>query len=114
MYAKENHLCCEPCGLLPADPICVVPCLGRRTHQCFAVKGGVDGFLDIARHNFCRVTEQVHDLANRYRSENNLPDMRVGSHANISHAYNPRKAVPQSLCKGLAEQLQSKLKWPKG
>lgn len=30
-----------------------------RTQQCFAVKGGVDGFLDIARQTFCRVTEQV-------------------------------------------------------
>lgn len=30
-----------------------------RTQQCFAVKNGVDGFLDVARQTFCRVTEQV-------------------------------------------------------
>lgn len=52
----------------------VCPC---RTQQCFAVKAGVDGFLDVTRANFCRVTEQVHELADRYRSQHNLPSMRV-------------------------------------
>ncbi|GAB4817899.1 hypothetical protein N2152v2_004945 [Parachlorella kessleri] len=37
----------------------------NRTQQCFAVKGGVDGFLDVARHNFCRLTEQVQYTAKR-------------------------------------------------
>jgi DNA mismatch repair protein MSH4 len=31
----------------------------RRTQQCFAVRSGVDGFLDVARQTFCRVTEQA-------------------------------------------------------
>ena len=30
-----------------------------RTQQCFAVKGGVDGFLDVARQTFCRLSEQA-------------------------------------------------------
>lgn len=28
-----------------------------RAQQCFAVKSGVDGFLDIARKTFCTTTE---------------------------------------------------------
>jgi DNA mismatch repair protein MSH4 len=28
-----------------------------RTQQCFAVKAGVDGFLDMARKSFCETTE---------------------------------------------------------
>lgn len=32
------------------------PC---RTQQCFALKAGLDGFLDVARQAFCRVTEQA-------------------------------------------------------
>ena len=31
----------------------------NRTQQCFALKSGVDGFLDVARQTFCRVTEQA-------------------------------------------------------
>lgn len=45
-----------PPGFLPAR----LPCC-RRTQQCFAVKAGVDGFLDVARQTFCRVTEQARD-----------------------------------------------------
>ncbi len=58
-----------------------------RTQQCFAVKGGVDGFLDIARQNFCRVTEQVHQLANQYRTEHNLPNMRVSASPSMDHNF---------------------------
>lgn len=28
-----------------------------RTQQCFAVKAGIDGFLDIARRSFCDTSE---------------------------------------------------------
>ena len=28
-----------------------------RTQQCFAVKAGVDGFLDVARRTFCETSE---------------------------------------------------------
>lgn len=28
-----------------------------RTQQCFAVKSGIDGFLDIARKAFCETSE---------------------------------------------------------
>ncbi|PSC68890.1 DNA mismatch repair MSH4 [Micractinium conductrix] len=49
----------------------------NRTQQCFAVKKGCDGFLDVARQTFCRVTEQVHELAEQLRAQHSLPDLRV-------------------------------------
>ena len=30
-----------------------------RTQQCFAVKAGIDGFLDIARRSFCDTSEDT-------------------------------------------------------
>lgn len=41
---------------LVTHPDADLPC---RTQQCFAVKNAVDGFLDVARQTFCRVTEQA-------------------------------------------------------
>ena len=40
-----------------------------RTQQCFAVKAGSDGFLDIARANFCRISEDIHKLASAYTEQ---------------------------------------------
>ena len=34
-----------------------------RMQQCFAVKTGRDSFLDLARANFCRISEDIHKLA---------------------------------------------------
>lgn len=31
-----------------------------RTQQCFAVKAGIDGLLDIARRTFCDTSEGIH------------------------------------------------------
>ena len=33
-----------------------------RTQQCFAVKAGVDGFLDVARKTFCETSEGANVL----------------------------------------------------
>ena len=40
-----------------------------RTQQCFAVKTGSDSFLDIARANFCRISEDIHKLATAYTEQ---------------------------------------------
>lgn len=40
-----------------------------RTQHCFAVKNGADGLLDIARATFCRLTEEIHMLAAKYREQ---------------------------------------------
>ncbi|KAM2711692.1 hypothetical protein EV1_031786 [Malus domestica] len=48
-----------------------------RTQQCFAVKAGIDGLLDIARRSFCDTSEAIHNLANKYREDFNLPNLKL-------------------------------------
>ncbi|KAL0395130.1 UNVERIFIED_CONTAM: DNA mismatch repair protein MSH4 [Sesamum latifolium] len=48
-----------------------------RTQQCFAVKAGIDGLLDIARRSFCDTSEAIHNLANKYREEFKLPNLKI-------------------------------------
>nr|XP_048320552.1 DNA mismatch repair protein MSH4 isoform X3 [Ziziphus jujuba var. spinosa] len=48
-----------------------------RTQQCFAVKAGVDGLLDIARRSFCDTSEAIHNLANKYREDFKLPNLKL-------------------------------------
>ncbi|XP_074331637.1 DNA mismatch repair protein MSH4 isoform X4 [Apium graveolens] len=48
-----------------------------RTQQCFAVKAGIDGMLDIARRTFCDTSEAIHSLANKYREEYKLPNLKI-------------------------------------
>ncbi|KAL2903071.1 DNA mismatch repair protein MSH4 [Bienertia sinuspersici] len=48
-----------------------------RTQQCFAVKAGIDGLLDVARRTFCDTSEAIHKLTNKYREEFNLPNLKL-------------------------------------
>ncbi|XP_047340706.1 DNA mismatch repair protein MSH4 [Impatiens glandulifera] len=48
-----------------------------RTQQCFAVKAGIDGLLDIARRSFCDTSEAIHKLANKYREDFMLPNLKI-------------------------------------
>ncbi|KAJ7520528.1 hypothetical protein O6H91_19G009400 [Diphasiastrum complanatum] len=48
-----------------------------RTQQCFAVKAGFDGFLDIARKTFCDTSEAIHALAKKYREDLILPNLKM-------------------------------------
>lgn len=76
-----------------------------RTQQCFAVKAGIDGLLDIARRSFCDTSEgfclcnclilaairsfhriltpsiagftAIHNLANKYRKDFKLPNLKI-------------------------------------
>ena len=43
-----------------------------RMQQCFAVKTGRDSFLDLARDNFCRISEDIHKLAAAYTEQFSL------------------------------------------
>lgn len=45
--------------------------------RSFAVKSGADGFLDIARATFCRLTEDIHVLKARYQDQHKLPGLKV-------------------------------------
>ncbi|KMZ57700.1 DNA mismatch repair protein mutS [Zostera marina] len=47
------------------------------TQQCFAVKSGVDGLLDVARRAFCDTSEAIHNLAEKYRQEFHLPNLKI-------------------------------------
>ncbi|XP_074576670.1 DNA mismatch repair protein MSH4 [Curcuma longa] len=47
------------------------------TQQCFAIKAGIDGLLDVARRSFCDTSEAVHNLANKYRDEFKLPNLKI-------------------------------------
>ena len=49
----------------------------NRTQQCFAVKGTVNDFLDLARSTYCRLTEEIYLLADKYREEHALPNLKV-------------------------------------
>ena len=49
----------------------------NKTQQCFAVRSGVDGILDLARSTFCRVTEQVHELVDKYKIEHEFEALKV-------------------------------------
>ncbi|EPS66790.1 hypothetical protein M569_07983, partial [Genlisea aurea] len=72
-----------------------------RTQQCFAVKAGLDGLLDVARRSFCDTSEAIHNLANKYREEFGLPNLRL--------LYNNRQgfyfSIPQ---KDIQHKLHSK------
>nr|GMD57129.1 DNA mismatch repair protein MSH4 [Ipomoea batatas] len=48
-----------------------------RTQQCFAVKAGVDGLLDMARRSFCDTSEAIHNLAIKYREDFKLPNLKI-------------------------------------
>ncbi|EER99382.2 DNA mismatch repair protein MSH4 [Sorghum bicolor] len=47
------------------------------TQECFAVKAGIDGLLDVARRSFCDTSEAVHNLAKQYREEYNMPNLKM-------------------------------------
>ncbi|KAG2315287.1 hypothetical protein Bca52824_018409 [Brassica carinata] len=48
-----------------------------RSQQCFALKAGIDGLLDMARRTFCDTSEAIHNLASKYRKEFNLPNLKL-------------------------------------
>ncbi|KAI9076551.1 hypothetical protein K1719_041537 [Acacia pycnantha] len=48
-----------------------------RTQQCFAVKAGIDGLLDISRRSFCDTSEAIHNLAHKYREDFKLPNLKL-------------------------------------
>ncbi|XP_038678894.1 DNA mismatch repair protein MSH4 isoform X2 [Tripterygium wilfordii] len=48
-----------------------------RTQQCFALRAGIDGLLDIARRTFCDTSEAIHNLANKYHEEFKLPNLKL-------------------------------------
>ncbi|KAI3727449.1 hypothetical protein L6452_16063 [Arctium lappa] len=69
-----------------------------RTQQCFAVKAGIDGFLDIARRSFCDTSEAIHNLANKYRGDFKLPNLKIPFNNRHGFYFNiPQKDIQGKL-----------------
>lgn len=69
-----------------------------RTQQCFAVKPGIDGFLDIARRSFCDTSEAIHNLANKYREDYKLPNLKIPFNNRHGFYFNiPQKDIQGKL-----------------
>lgn len=49
----------------------------NRTQQCFAVRSGLDSFLDLSRAAFCRASDDVHALAGDYRDAHDMPGLKA-------------------------------------
>lgn len=50
----------------------------NQVQQCFAVRNGQDGLLDLARETFQRLSEEIHSLLPQYRDTFDLPSLQVG------------------------------------
>ncbi|KAB1216997.1 DNA mismatch repair protein MSH4 [Morella rubra] len=69
-----------------------------RTQQCFAVKAGIDGLLDIARRSFCDTSEAIHNLANKYREDFKLPNLKLPFNNRQGFYFNiPQKDIQGKL-----------------
>ena len=72
----------EPCPSLPAalqDTQSAKLSFLSKVQQCFAVRKGMEGMLDLARDVFCRAAEQVHELVATYREQHGLDCLKVGT-----------------------------------
>ncbi|XP_047951485.1 DNA mismatch repair protein MSH4 isoform X1 [Salvia hispanica] len=69
-----------------------------RTQQCFAVKAGIDGLLDIARRSFCDTSEAIYNLANKYREDFKLPNLKIPYNSRQGFYFNiPQKEIQGKL-----------------
>ncbi|GKA68668.1 DNA mismatch repair protein MSH4, partial [Tanacetum coccineum] len=73
---------------------------------CFTVKAGIDGFLDIARRSFCDTSEAIHNLANKYRKEFKLPNLKIPFNNRHGFYFN----IPQQVHSGSKGDLHRVLK----
>uniref|UniRef100_A0A0E0LKR6 DNA mismatch repair proteins mutS family domain-containing protein n=1 Tax=Oryza punctata TaxID=4537 RepID=A0A0E0LKR6_ORYPU len=71
------------------------------TQQCFAIKAGIDGLLDVARRSFCDTSEAVHNLANKYREDFKLPNLKIPYNNRLGFYF----IIPQ---KDITERLPNK------
>ncbi|KAG9145174.1 hypothetical protein Leryth_008959 [Lithospermum erythrorhizon] len=69
-----------------------------RTQQCFALKAGIDGYLDMARRSFCDTSEAIHSLANKYREDFKLPNLKIPFNNRQGFYFSiPRKDIEGNL-----------------
>ncbi|KAH7443282.1 hypothetical protein KP509_02G028400 [Ceratopteris richardii] len=76
-HAKFKALRERIIGVIDDDVLHAKAPFVARTQQCFAVKPGIDGLLDMARKAFCETSEAIHILAKNYREIFNLPNLKM-------------------------------------
>ncbi|XP_051216073.1 DNA mismatch repair protein MSH4 isoform X3 [Lolium perenne] len=68
------------------------------TQQCFAIKAGIDGLLDVARRSFCDTSEAIHNLATKYREEFNMPNLKIPYNNRLGFYFIiPQKDITEKL-----------------
>ncbi|KAM1050368.1 hypothetical protein ACFX13_032848 [Malus domestica] len=78
LFGKSRSFICFRIGeVIDEDVLHARVSFVARTQQCFAVKAGIDGLLDIARRSFCDTSEAIHNLANKYREDFKLPNLKL-------------------------------------
>lgn len=45
----------------------------KRIQECFAVRAGIDGMLDVARRTYLDSIEKIHDIAHSYKENLDIP-----------------------------------------
>eukprot|EP00850_Spirogloea_muscicola_P017828 SM000157S02058 [mRNA] locus=s157:50974:56629:- [translate_table: standard] len=106
LHNIRNNVCLQPtleavkdkiAQVVEADVLHARAPFVARTQQCFAVKAGIDGFLDLARKIFCETSEAIavdsshsnddmrlctampaiHELGRHYRETFDLPSLKM-------------------------------------
>eukprot|EP00753_Platysulcus_tardus_P020846 PLAT8434.1.p1 GENE.PLAT8434.1~~PLAT8434.1.p1 ORF type:complete len:508 (+),score=190.01 PLAT8434.1:135-1526(+) len=78
--------------------------VAMRQQECFAVRPGIDGLLDVARTTYLACIEEIHALAQRYGEEYKIPGLRVRYTASRGyHLTVPRsvRALPEEFCQAV-------------
>ena len=61
----------------------------------------MDKFLDLSREIFCNSTEKIHELADSYKDEHGLPDLRTAyNHRRGFSLVLPRPSAPVGTARG--------------
>lgn len=45
----------------------------KRIQECFAVRAGIDGMLDVARRTYLDTIEKIHKLVHGYKEDLEIP-----------------------------------------
>lgn len=45
----------------------------KRIQECFAVRAGIDGMLDVARRTYLETIEKIHQVSHKYKDTLEIP-----------------------------------------
>lgn len=45
----------------------------KRIQECFAVRAGIDGMLDVARRTYLETIEKIHEVTHNYKETFEIP-----------------------------------------